>query len=331
MNTRGLADPAKRRDLFKRVREQKVQICCLQDTHIDAKFIKRVKAEWGLNAIICPYTSNARGVAILFNTGFEYKINNVDLDQGGNYIIIDISITDFAQFTLVNLYGPNEDNPDFYKKIFKKIEDFGNENYMICGDWNLVLDGEKDLFNYKTINNPKARNLILSYIAEKELVDIWRTFHETDQHYTWSKKNPIKMARLDFFLATEYILPFVSNSCILPKYKSDHAPVNVTINISSEDRGRGYWKFNNSLLKDHDFIKLVKNEITHVKSIYAATPYNPDYLKFCPNKDLQLLINDQLFWETLLVQLRGRIITYASLKKRKSNEIEKNLNETYPC
>jgi exonuclease III len=328
LNTRGLADPLKRRDFFKRFREQNVHICCLQDIHVDTKFVNRVKAEWGLSAVICPLSSHARGVAVLFNN-FDYELHRSRIDPGGNYIILDITISNSTKFTLVNLYGPNEDNPDFYTNIFNIIEEFGNDNYILCGDWNLVLDSDKDLFNYKAVNNPKARNKVLSYIAEKELVDIWRSFHENDRHFTWSKRNPIKMARLDFFLATENMLSIFSDAYILPKYKSDHAPVNVhvIINTSLEEHGKGYWKFNNSLLKDLEFVKLIKNEIINIKTMYAASPYNPDFISVCPCKNLLFSISDQLFWETLLVQLRGRIISYASRKKRKTNELEKSLEQ----
>jgi exonuclease III len=265
LNARGLADPLKRNDFFKRFREQNLHICCIQDTHIDPKFVNRVKAEWGLSAVICPFTSNARGVAILFNRGFEFEIHKTRIDPGGNYILIDITIANSIRFTLVNLYGPNEDNPEFYSNIFNIIEEFGNDNYLLCGDWNLVLDPNKDLFNYKAVNNPKARIRVKSYIEENELVDIWRIFHENDNHFTWSKRNPVKMARLDFFLVTENLMSIFSDAYILPKYKSDHAPVVVTVNTSTDQHGKGYWKFNNSLLRDHDFVKLIKKDIADVK------------------------------------------------------------------
>ena len=44
------------------------------------------------------------------------------------------------EITLVNLYGPNEDNPQFYENILKKVALFENENVILCDDWNLVLD-----------------------------------------------------------------------------------------------------------------------------------------------------------------------------------------------
>jgi hypothetical protein len=128
------------------------------------------------------------------------------------------------------------------------------------------------------------------------------------------------MARLDFFLATEDMMAIFSGSSILPKYKSDHAPVKLIITTSTNEHGKGYWKFNNSLLKDHEFVALIKQEISLIKSTYAATPYNPEYVSICPPKDLQIHINDQLFWETILVQLRGRIIYYSSKKKVKQGK-----------
>jgi len=257
LNCRGLGNRVKRRDFFKRFREQDIQITCLQDIHIDPKLEMCVKAEWGLNCIICPYTSHARGVAILFNSNFEYEIHKSRRDVEGNFIILDITIDKTVKFTLVNLYGPNEDTPDFYNNIFNIVQEFDNESTILCGDWNLVLDPKKDLYNYKAINNPKARNVVKSYIDENDLVDVWRSFNENEEHFTWGIKNPIKMARLDFFLATEDLMANFSSSSILPKYKSDHAPVLLKMNTTSDEHGKGYWKFNNSLLRDQNFVKIV--------------------------------------------------------------------------
>jgi exonuclease III len=128
------------------------------------------------------------------------------------------------------LYGPTDDTPELYTNIVNIIEDCGNMNYMLCGDWNLVLDAEIYLFKYKAVNNHRARKHHMSYI--KGLVDIWITFHDNKEHFTWSKKNHIKVARIDFFLATENLLSVFSDSYILPKYKSDHAPVNITTESS---------------------------------------------------------------------------------------------------
>jgi hypothetical protein len=58
------------------------------------------------------------------------------------------------------------------------------------------------------------------------------------------KKNPIQIALLDFFLASEDLLSMFLDVAILPKYKSDHAPVVVCINNSNTEHEKGYWKIN---------------------------------------------------------------------------------------
>ena len=55
------------------------------------------------------------------------------------------------RFTLINIYGPNSDSPRFFKKIIQQLEEIGNSDYIICGDFNLVLDQYFCCLNYKNI------------------------------------------------------------------------------------------------------------------------------------------------------------------------------------
>ena len=43
------------------------------------------------------------------------------------------------------------------------------------------------------------------------------------------------------------------------------------------------------------------------------------------NEDLQFTINDQLFLDTLMMELRGKTISYSSLKAKTKRNIENNL------
>ena len=51
---------------------------------------------------------------VLLNNNFEQKVKRIKTDKNGNYIILDMVIEE-KEITLVNLYGPNEDNPQFLK------------------------------------------------------------------------------------------------------------------------------------------------------------------------------------------------------------------------
>ena len=51
-------------------------------------------------------------------------------------------------------------------------------------------------------------------------------------------------------------------------YKSDHSPVNIEIEFINQERGRGTWKFNNSILGDQEYVELIKITINEVIGQY---------------------------------------------------------------
>ena len=91
--------------------------------------------------------------------------------------------------------------------------------------------------------------------------------------------------------------------------------------------GKGLWKFNNSLLIDATFLDLIHKEINSIKSQYAIYVYNHENLSNIPNSEIQFIINDQLFLETLLLASRGKTISYSSYIKKKNTQIEKQLEK----
>ena len=87
-------------------------------------------------------------------------------------------------------------------------------------------------------------------------------------------------------------------------------------------KGKGLWKFNNSILHDTEYVKLVKKQIKDVKEQYAVHVYNKETLRDIDNLDIQLTIDDQLFLEILLTKIRGTTISYATFKKRERAKLE---------
>ena len=100
---------------------------------------------------------------ILINNNLACDTGQILTDPDGNFIIMELT-TLTKKITLVSIYGPNEDKPNFYKNLKQKIHDFGNENVIICGDLNLVLNPDVDTENYLHINNPRARTEVLKFI-----------------------------------------------------------------------------------------------------------------------------------------------------------------------
>ena len=199
-------------------------------------------------------------------------------DDRGNMLILDIEL-EGKKFTLANIYGPNEDSPGFFLKVQEKIEEFDNEHVILCGDFNLVQSQELDTYNYINVNNPNAKESVLDIKKELKLVDPFREVHENTRQYTWRKRNPVKQARLDFFLLSEAIMPSVKDIKIIPSYRSDHSSVVLSLEINEFKNGKGLWKFNNSLLKDKTYVDEVKQCIHKVKEQYILPIYNLEFIK----------------------------------------------------
>lgn len=269
VNCQGLRDLSKRKDVFNMLRSKKCNIYCLQDTHFTNEIETSIRSMWGFECFFSSFSSNSRGVAILFNNNFEFKVLKEKKDINGNYLILDV-IVEKERFTLVSLYGPNTDSPRFFEQVMALIDDFENQNYILCGDFNLVIDPYLDYRNYLHVNNPNARDVVLEQIMERSLIDPFRELYPDLQRYTWRKKNPFKMARLDFFLITENILSNLKNCKVEPSYRSDHSMIILELEFNPFIRGKGLWKFNNSLLYDIDYINMVKEKKLDVIKQYSA-------------------------------------------------------------
>ena len=312
----------KRKDVLSYLKQKKYGIYCIQDTHFTEKEEKFIRTQWGYDCILNCFNSQSRGTAIFFNNNFEFKLKNIKKDNNGNKIIISIEMLG-KTFTIINIYGPNRDDPNFYEETKREILNFNNDFIIWCGDFNLVLDPDKDTKNYVNINNPRAREKVLDICSELDLIDIWRELNMETERFTWRTNNNNKQGRLDFFLISENLFLNIIDSKIEHGYKSDHSIINITIKgETSTNKKKLFWKFNNSLLKDSKYVAEIKNVINEVKTRYVDNEQAPENIE---NNDIQFTINDQLFFETLLMEIRGKTIAYASYKKKTSDQRENQL------
>ena len=152
----------------------------------------------GYECIFSSGSSNSRGVAILFSKGMEFQVHKHCSDTNWNYIIADISV-EKNRLTLINLYGPNKDNPEFFENIMTIVETYNNNECILCGDFNLVQDPDVDYYNYKRVNNVRAQKKVLEIKDMHNLIDPFRECNPTLKRYTWRKKDHYK--RLDLILS----------------------------------------------------------------------------------------------------------------------------------
>ena len=128
---------------------------------------------------------------------------------------------------------------------------------LMVGDWDVVQDYEIDTANYRSQNNIKAQQQIIDMKNSLDLIDIWRAINPDTKRYTWRGPD-LKQSRHDYFLISSDFEPFVKKVDIEISYRSDHSPVCLALQFYNQTKGRGTWKFNNSLLHDKEYVSKVK-------------------------------------------------------------------------
>ena len=228
-----------------------------------------MKAEWGGKTNFASYTSQARGVAIFFTKELPIEIieDSIFNDPSGNFTVLNFKFENFI-ITLSCVYGPNNDDPDFYERVVfnetEKCQDSSDFTIM-GGDWNISLSQGLDTFGYTGENNVEAKQCVLQAMESLGLRDVFREFYPDKKRFSWRQfGGGKKKARLDFFLVSAALIPFIGHTDIIPGIQSDHSILLLEVDFSKFQRGQGFLKFNNALCKDLEYVELVTEAVREV-------------------------------------------------------------------
>ena len=256
---RGIANEVKRRTIFDFYRAR-ADIICIQETHCTKELESIWRNEWGGNIFFSNGTSNSKGVAILINRAFYCDFLSQETDSEGRILLINLRIEGQC-VSIINVYAPNKDTPQFIQEI-AEIYVNANGGKIMVGDFNVAMEGSLD--RYGTLhNNDKMQLALKEFLDQNYLVDVWRIRHPTETQFTWTKstKDSFKASRLDYIFISRGIDQKVKNEMFLPGIMTDHRACHITIELSKTQRGVGFWKFNNTLLEDQEYVKETEQEI----------------------------------------------------------------------
>ena len=154
------------------------------------------------------------------------------------------------------------------------------------------------------------------------LIYIWRVNNPSKSKFTWhSNTSPPIFSKLDFFLISDNLSNYTQSCNIKPSYKSDYSLVEINVDFIQQQKGKGYFKLNNSLILDKDYQTAIRKGILDIANI---------------NKEA----NPNTLWELIKNQIRNETIKHASAKKKNTkiqkqyllndiNKIYRNTNRTY--
>ena len=153
-----------------------------------------------------------------------------------------------------------------------------NINFILAGDFNIVQDNNLDIISGEP-HNEIIVNSFKEMINDLLLVDVWRLSHGNRKEFTWSRNNPFVARRLDYIFISEPMFPFCQDSSIENFGFSDHRGAIINLDFTCFKRGPSYYKFNNTLLKNINFINEVTTEICRIKSLNLDPHLCWEYIK----------------------------------------------------
>ena len=262
LSVRGLGDFKKRKSIFNFLHVAKADIILLQETHVsDKKTIKVWNQEWGSETYHSTGSASSGGVAILFNKRIPHKVDKCISDDSGRLLSIKIKLFDNV-FTITNVYAPNMDDPEFFIYMINQHESLmENDIDIIGGNFNMVFKPEMDR-HQSMVNHNKSITVLEEFMERKDQCDTWRVFHPASKRYTWHRPANKSASRIDFFLTPQSILDLTTDCNIVPAVCTDHSLVELSIEFSKTTRGPGFWKLNNTLLFEENYVNLMIDTIT---------------------------------------------------------------------
>ena len=270
LNVRGLRDELKRRAIFNYYRTR-ANIICLQETHSECRDEKRWVAEWSGDILFAHGASNSRGVCVLLQKGMGKLVSDVKTDEAGRKIKFNILINN-VMLCICNIYAPNTDNPTFFDETFKMLA-HDCENRILVGDFNLVMLPSKDRIGSQ-FNKFEAREVIDRAMEELLLCEIWRDRNPDEKRYSWYKCRPVlRASRIDFAIISKGIADMCENTGYITGIMSDHLAFFAYFNIMTKPRGPGYWKLNNSYLRNSKYIELINQTLDGVLAECTSKTY----------------------------------------------------------
>ena len=299
--------------MFDWFRKQKADIVFLQETFSSKDNEIMWRSEWGGEVIYNHGSNHSRGVAVLLSNKTNFKITNMESDNSGRIILMQGTI-DEEEVNLVNIYAPTAENAKV--AFFIRLRQFlrsckldVDSKIIIGGDFNTVL-GTNDKKGGRQYIKHNSVVELENILEDLELCDIWRVKHPERKRFTWRQKNPLIQCRLDLFLISENLMDSVGDVKILPSFKSDHSAVCLDFTyIEDDQRGRGYWKFNSSLIADPEYTNEMKKNIKIWK------------------EELRDINDERVVWEILKYNIRRYSQKYSSQKANKAKDREGVLTE----
>ena len=304
INVRGLRDRKKRLILTNWLKRKDFHIVCLQEAYVTQEILRDIERDFhDLGKLYISYSesSHARGVGILISHKLSsWKVITVNKDENGRMILLNIKNINNEVYSIGSFYAPNilQQRIHFITECHKFLLDHAvNRNRMVvAGDFNTCYD-KSDRASGKI---DKSGQTFSEFLVESNLIDTYRYVNPKLKGYTYIHSyDQMRNSRIDYILTSAALADTALYSSVLPCPAPDHKALTIDLVFNKNKCGEGYWKLNNALLKEQDYVNMINLEIGRIITTYHN----------CVSK--------QELLELIKVIVKENSIAYAICRKKK--------------
>ncbi|KAG1737363.1 Endonuclease/exonuclease/phosphatase, partial [Suillus occidentalis] len=306
------------------MREKKIGILCLQETHLDNTHETQIENLYSrrlkiINSKDPTRPGSSAGVAFVINRELTNTENIKTLEIiPGRALALKIKWHNNETLTILNIYAPNNitQHPDFWKKINTRWQEnnLPHPDFML-GDFNLTED-PLDRAPAK-LDNENAISALRELRQNLNVQDTWREKHPTERLFTFYSNNN-SHSRLDRIYTSpeheENLLNWNSCTSAIP---TDHRMISVRLaQMNTPFIGQGRWSWPLGLTNDPNLIQKMSDIGKKVQQQIIEQTWQR-------NEDS----HPQQVWEEFKIQIRQEARKTAKEHLHKINQRTKKLEE----
>lgn len=260
-NINGSQNPIKRKKWLSYLKSHHADIALIQETHMEGQEAEKLKRDWVGQVFHSSYSSKKNGVAILVHKKLNFVMLNQKKDEEGRMICVH-AIIEGVKINICNLYAPNKDDSNFFHMVNKNIGELDEAQILVGGDFNQIQDAYLDRTTYHAAV-PRDRLAIQLMMKDHGLMDIWRVVNPREKEYTFFSHVHKSHSRIDYFLISRQMADIVADCKIGAIALSDHAPVELVMELKSSKPSGGRWRLNVSVLQDPTLKASMETELNN--------------------------------------------------------------------
>ena len=193
----------------------------------------------------------------------------------------------------IYIYNPNSETEQVatlhdLDKMLETIKDLHEKQIVLAGDFNFFFDTLLESYGGKPT---LKKTSIAKFIELINLCEIWRIRNPKTKIFTFRQKyvSGLSQRRLDCIYISNSMQVSIKNTDVSASLLTDLSPITFSCFKNEEsNRGRGLWKFNNSLIENEEYVLQMKKFILDTLNEL-----------FTEN-----ILDDQVKWEYLRYNIR---------------------------